>query len=171
MTDNQQPTIDPTDLNLLPTAEMAFRWQGVMVQGRRGNEEWHEVRLLRLFPLTEPEAWLSVQDTEGKEIGILESLHGLAPESLAVVREALGRRYLIPQITRILGSARRFDLVEWTVETDRGAATIVLRHPQENVKHPLPRRLTITDVEGNRYDIPDVDLLDPASRRRLEDHI
>jgi len=136
-----------------------------------GEEGWKEVSLTRLFPLSEPEKWIAVLDKEGKEIGVLPDLKDIAPEELACVREELSRRYLVPQILRILTCRDRFDMAEWTVETDRGQITFLTRNLREQVQQPFPRRFVVMDVEGNRYDIPDLNALDPESRRLLEERL
>jgi hypothetical protein len=163
------PKEGSSELRLLDPAKLAFRREGPRLQLRlEGEEEWREVNTVRLFPLTEPERWVSIIDKEGKEVGVLVELKGLTSEALRLVREELRRRYLVPQISRILACRERFDLVEWTVQTDRGKRTFLTRNLREQVKEPMASRLMFTDVEGNRYDIPDVAALDPDSRRWIE---
>lgn len=153
---------------LTPSAVL-FRQEHTRLQLRlEGEEEWRDVTLARLFPLSDPDGWIAVVDKDDKEIGILETLHGLPPESLACVRAELHRRYMVPEIRRILACKDRFDLLEWEVETDRGPAAILMRHPQESIKQLIPGRYSLTDVEGNRYDIPNLSTLDAESRRLLE---
>jgi hypothetical protein len=50
------------------------------------------------------------------------------------------------------------------VETDRGPA-LFLTHNIHETPQPIPGRYTLTDLESNRYDIPDVEKLDAESRR------
>jgi hypothetical protein len=76
---------------------------------------------------------------------------------------------MVPEIRRIVTVRERFDLVEWIVDTDRGQVTFLTRNLREQVKRPYPTRLVLTDVEGNRYDVADIEALDPESRRILED--
>ncbi len=136
-----------------------------------GETEWREVRLFRLFPLTQSEKFIAITNKDKKEYGVLPDLNGLDSESLACVRTELRRRYLVPEIQRILACRDRYDLAEWTVETDRGRVTFMTRHIRDNVQQPLPRRLALTDVEGNRYDIPDTEALDAESKRLLDERL
>jgi hypothetical protein len=163
------PKEGSSELRLLDPAMVHFRREGPRVQLRlEGETDWREAHLVRLFPLTEPERWISVLDKEGQEVGVLVELKGLASEALHLVREELRRRYLVPQISRILACRDRFELAEWTVQTDRGKRTFLTRNLREQVKEPMASRLMLTDVEGNRFDIPDVAALDPDSRRWIE---
>ncbi len=164
------PSIEEaSDLHFLDASTLHFRREGIRLQWRRdGEEEWQEVTLARLFPLSEPEGWLSMLDKDGKEIGMLRDLHGMSRENVTLLRDELYKHYLVPQIRRILACRDKFDLIEWTVDTDRGEMTFLMRHPQENMQTPLPGRVTLIDVEGNRYDIPDLGLLDALSRQLVE---
>jgi len=133
--------------------------------------QWREVTLVRLFPHSEPEGWIAVVDAKGKELGVITALNGFPDQARALVQEELGRRYLVPRIRRILSSRRRYDVMQWTVETDRGRVTFMTRELREQVQEPLPRRLIVTDVQGNRYEVPDLAALDPISRRLLDEHL
>ncbi len=130
---------------------------------------WREVSLVRLFPLSDPERWVAVITAEGREVGILADVAELPPDARDAVRDDLHRRYMVPEIRRIVSCRDRYDLAEWTVETNRGQVTFLTRHVREQVKRPFPSRLVLLDVEGNRYDVPDVDALDPDSRRILDE--
>ena len=165
---NAEPTANSADLVLLDPVHLQFRHEGNRLQLRAGGEEWQEVSIARLFPLSDPDGWIAVMDKDGKELGALKQLHGLPTASIACLREELHRRYLVPQIVRILACRDRFDLTEWEVETNRGPVKFLLRHPQESIQNLLPQRWSLTDVEGNRYDIADIDLLDAESRVLFE---
>lgn len=162
--------VDPEpEMTFLSPASLEFAYGENRLRLRlSGAEEWREVTLARLFPLSAPEAWIAVVDAEDKEVGILRDLHGVSPTAAAAIREELERRYLIPLIHRIRTCRDRFDLLEWDVETDRGPTTFLMRHAHENIQSRPPHRLVFTDVEGNRYDIDDVTALDVESQRWLE---
>ncbi|HUT33795.1 MAG TPA: DUF1854 domain-containing protein [Planctomycetota bacterium] len=163
------PDETSSELRFLDPASAQFRQQGARLQFREKDaEDWRDVTLVRLFPLTESERWVSLVEMNGKEVGILKDATRLAHDALLLVRDELRRRYLVPRITRILACRPRADLVEWTVETDRGQQKFLTRDLREQIKEHLPTRLSIVDVEGNRYDIPALDALDPESRRRLD---
>ena len=164
-TDAEQRSAEP--VALLP-GNARFRREGTRLQmARDGSDDWREVGAVRLFPLTAPSRWISIVDDEVKEIGLIEDLAAFDRDARCCIEAELERRYLTPQIERVIACRTRFDSAEWVVETNRGPATFLVRDPREKIKEPLPRHLTLTDAEGNRYDIPDVDALDATSRRLI----
>jgi len=166
------PDETSSELRFLEPDAVHFRQRGARLQFReRDADHWRDVTLVRLFPLTEPERWISVVEMNGRETGIIRRLDRLSPDALRLAREELRRRYLVPRITRIVAARSRADVVEWTVETDRGTRKFLTRNLREQVKDHMPTRLGIVDVEGNRYDIPDLAALDPDSRRRLDTYL
>ncbi len=167
-----QPAADAEERSAEPVALLPdnarFRCEGTRLQmARNGSDDWQEVEAVRLFPLTAPSRWISIVDDDLKEIGLIEDLAAFDRGARRCIEDELERRYLIPQIKRVISCRTRFDTAEWVVETNRGPATFLVRDPREKIKEPLPRHLTLTDAEGNRYDIPDVEALDATSRRLI----
>ncbi len=161
------PELPPEGRTLAP-ADVCFRREDARLQMREGEGEWREVSVVRLFPLSEPERWLAVLDDKQADIGLLCDLEGFEPEQRLLLEDELRRRYLTPVITAISAIRHRGDVAEWTVATDRGETSIVVRNVREKVKEPLPGHLTIEDAQGNRYEIPHRAALDAASRRLLD---
>jgi len=172
MTEENAITEAPEDIRWLEPGELLWQFEHGRLQLRETEEgEWRDVSIYRLFPLSEPEGWLSVVDKDNKEVGIIRELRGCSREPLALIREELARRYLVPHILRIITCHDQFDFSIWEVETDRGPSKFHVRRQQENILRPLPHRVTLIDIEGNRYDIVDVNELDEESRRMLEERI
>ncbi|HEX8551281.1 MAG TPA: DUF1854 domain-containing protein [Abditibacteriaceae bacterium] len=126
-----------------------------------------EVDALRTFPLSHPRAYISLRDGKGKELGIIETIDALDSSSRELLDESLRRRYFLPKITAILEASERFGSSQWEVETDRGPRTLSTGVINEAVTEVEPGRYLITDVEGNRFEIPDLMQLDEASRARF----
>jgi hypothetical protein len=157
------------NLRFLDGTEMNLRRQGSRLQIRRDwNEDWTDVSVVRLFPLSEPWRWVSVLDSVGREVGVVRDLAELPRDVRRALRDELNRRYLVPQILKVTAATDKYDLVEWVMETDRGPITFMTRNLREQAQRPLPEHLTMMDVDGNRYDIPDMGDLDPDSLRLLE---
>jgi hypothetical protein len=130
-----------------------------------------KVSVVRAFPLSKPQKYFSVRDNAGEEIGMLAGLEGLDAESRRCVEAELERRYLVATIQRILDVTERFGVVEWEVDTDRGSCKFTTRDMREHVLRPFPGYYLFLDVDGNRYDVPDINKLDARSRAWLLRHL
>ncbi|HHV54819.1 MAG TPA: DUF1854 domain-containing protein [Firmicutes bacterium] len=141
---------------------------GARGAGDRAGEEYSPVAVYRAFPLTRPEQYISVRDSEGKEIGMIENLGDLPAEMRRLVEEELERRYFTPLITRVVSVKEEFGYSYWEVETDRGARRFTVRNSHENVLPVGERSVMLVDVDGNRFAIPDYRRLAPAAYRQIE---
>lgn len=125
----------------------------------------------RILPLTAPDCYISLGVGEETEIGIIEDPSQLDAESLKILREELDKRYFTPVIKRVHRVKERFGVHEWEVETSRGRITFSVQGLHQNVRHFPPARLLVTDVRGNRYDIPDYHRLDSHSFNQIQRHL
>ncbi len=125
----------------------------------------------RLMPLSNPDGYISLAADEDTEIGILVNPSELAPESLKILQEELDKRYFTPIIQKIYRVKEQFGIHEWEVETKRGRITFSVRGLNQNIKQVPPARLFVTDVRGNRYDIPDYRELDAQSYHQIQRHL
>ena len=125
----------------------------------------------RLMPLSNPDSYISLAADEDTEIGILVNPSELAPESLKILQEELDKRYFTPTIQKIYRVKEHFGIHEWEVETERGRVTFSVRGLNQNIKQVPPARLFVTDVQGNRYDIPDYRELDAQSYLQIQRHL
>lgn len=136
------------------------------------NEVCHlRVIIRRLMPLSNPQQYISLAADEDTEIGILVNPSELDPDSLKILNEELDKRYFTPKIEKIFRVKEQFGIHEWEVETERGRVTFSVRGLNQNIKQVPPARLFITDVHGNRYDIPDYRELDSQSYHQIQRHL
>ena len=136
-----------------------------------GEACYLRVVVRRLMPLSNPDGYISLAADEDTEIGILVNPSELAPESLEILQEELDKRYFTPIIQKIYRVKEQFGIHEWEVETERGRITFSVRGLNQNIKQVPPARLFVTDVRGNRYDIPDYRELDPQSYHQIQRHL
>lgn len=129
------------------------------------------VSVVRLFPLSEPQRYLSVRTSDNKEVGVLRDAAELSAQGRQLVKEELERRYLVPAIQRVITVKERFGTLDWQVQTDRGERQFTTRNLRENMTQPSPNRYLLTDVDGNRYDVLNLNALDAASRSHLMRHL
>lgn len=142
---------------------------GMRCRGDGGEEVFPRVVVLRAFPLTAPDSFLSVRLPSGdrRELGIIRHIGDLDEESRSLVGAELALRYYAPRILRVLSVVRR-RMVFITAETDLGRRRITLKSPVGAVRQLEDGRVFLSDAEGNIYVIPDPQRLDKASFRRIE---
>lgn len=129
------------------------------------------VAVRRILPLSDPDHYISLGVGEEMEIGIIEDPSRLDPESREILREELDKRYFTPIIEKIHRVKEQFGIHDWEVETSRGRITFAVQGLHQNVRQVPPARLLITDVRGNRYDIPDYHRLDSHSFNQIQRHL
>jgi len=156
-----------TEFRILKPEALRFFREGGSLGLEVDGKIYENVKVVPLFPLSDDEGWISVIDEDGREIGIVERLRSLEPESQRALREELRKRYVVPRILKVRSCREHFGLVEWEVETDRGPRRFLTRNLRETVQR-MGVRLMFSDVDGNRYDVPDLRALDPKSRALIE---
>lgn len=171
MSARELPTSQPTVV-LDPKAIVirSDRHGGVSVRLPDGTT-LHQVRLVEAFPVMRRRRFVVLYDRHGQEIGILGKVKGLDPESEQVVRTALDRSYFLSRITAIERIEERYGVATWHVTTDRGPRVFEVRSRSESVWWLGASRILIKDPDGNRYEIRDLNKLDPRSRILAELHI
>ncbi len=157
----------------LEASELTFTRSQVGTARLEIRKEVCHLRVIvrRLMPLSKPEQYISLAADEDTEIGILVNPSELAPESLKILNEELDKRYFTPTIQKIYRVKEQFGIHEWEVETERGRVTFLVRGLNQNIKQSPPARLFVTDVRGNRYDIPDYRELDAQSFHQIQRHL
>ena len=119
-------------------------------------------------PLGRPGRYISVVDGRDREICLLDTLDGLERESRRLVEEELDDFYAVATVRRVRALSLRHGPLYWRVDTDRGPREFVVRWHPDNVLHLAAGRLRLTDIDGNRFDLPPTAALDPASRKLVE---
>jgi len=131
------------------------------------EERYAPVRAVRALPLTQPDKFISIQDDEGNEIGLIPELARLDSESRQAVEEELTLYYLKAKVQAIRKVENRHGVLTWVLETNLGPKTVHVRDRQQI--RPLPDGRTIlTDIHEAKYEIPPIDTLDERSRGWLE---
>src|SRR5688500_12958402 len=141
--------------------------QGKLTLRRPGQDDVADVRLRRAFPWSQPEEFVSIRSSEGKELMLIEDLGGLDGPLRQLITEHLAQTILIPRITRIDAIDVRFGYQQWTVQTDRGRAEFRVQE-REDIRFLPDGRYSIKDADGNVYEMPPRDRLDDHRRRALE---
>ncbi|MHC4479946.1 MAG: DUF1854 domain-containing protein [Planctomycetota bacterium] len=163
----KEPYYDSWD----PSALCLFRdGSGRLRLTIEGDRSFLEVKVVRLFPFSDPERYFALLDARGRDkvIGLVREPEELSEESLEAARQALRRHYFLPTITHIHGMTEEFGAVYCEVETDRGARRFVAKGLRDGIEHLSDGELILPDIDGNRYRVADWRELDAKSRKLLE---
>jgi Domain of unknown function (DUF1854) len=131
--------------------------------------QYHDhVILIPLFPITDPNRWISICAANGRELVCIGDPSRLSPASRDLLIGELSVREFMPIIQRILSVSGTAEPTEWRVETDRGATRFVLQSEEHVRRLGQDEKVSIVDANGIRYLISDVRKLDSRSRRIIE---
>ena len=162
-----------TTLHLLdPKKIKAVRDEdGVVWLRRSGQEDQMVDRAVPAFPLTKPDAFVTLFDEQGREIGLIRTIRKLDDRSRRTLEEEIERSYFMPQIKQIRDVKEGLGIETWEVLTSKGERRFEVRSSRRDVRPVGRRRLLIKDVDGNRFDIPDWAKLDSSSQGLIEKYI
>ncbi|MGY0196806.1 cyanophycin metabolism-associated DUF1854 family protein [Leptothrix sp. BB-4] len=122
---------------------------------------------VRAFPLGAPDDGLSLVSPDGHELVWIDRLDAVPEPARTLITEELATREFVPVIERLVGVSTFSTPSTWTVETDRGATTFVLK-AEEDIRRLSNGALLIASAHGIAFRIPDRFGLDRPSRRLLE---
>ncbi|MFP3937094.1 MAG: DUF1854 domain-containing protein [Phycisphaerae bacterium] len=125
-----------------------------------------DASVARCFPWSLPEAYISVRDSKGREIAMLRSLDELDADSRSVVEAELRDKIFNPKIVKIKDLRDEFGVLTIKAETDRGDVSFQVRR-RDDVRVLSGGRALLKDVDGNTYELPDVNGLDKTSRKHF----
>lgn len=137
-------------------------------------ESFERVVILRSFPVTNPDEFLSVREPDskkqgrGKEIGMIRHMSDFDGETQKLFAEELDRRYFTPELKKINSVKDKFGYLYWDVVTTAGNVTFVLNNPFSNIRILEDGRILINDIDGNVFQISDPKKLDSASLKKIE---
>jgi len=134
----------------------------------RREEKESRVFLCRQFPFDFPWEFISVLDDEQAEIGIIRDLSCFEGDEYELLRTELSRRYFAPTIKRIQNVKERYGFSYWRVTTEEGSVSFTLHDTFRSIIRAGEGRLILMDVNGNRFEIPDVEALDRKSYKKIE---
>lgn len=146
------------------------RTEGGFVALQTGGKEYTRVGVYLTFPLTNPEEYISIReaDEKAKEIGIIEKLSDLHPDTGDMLREQIKLRYFMPVITKVLDIKDEYGYAYWHVTTNFGVCRFTTQMSGDAVISLSDSRLLVTDIDGNRYEIPDFYSLSIMERKKLD---
>ncbi len=131
------------------------------------GDEHHGVVPVRAFPISSPDESISLVTSDGHELAWIDRLADMPDDIRPLIEEELAARDFVPEIRRIRTVSSFATPSTWTVDTDRGETTFVLRG-EDDIRRMSQAMLLVADSNGVQYLIRDQKELDRASRRLLD---
>jgi catechol 2,3-dioxygenase-like lactoylglutathione lyase family enzyme len=135
-----------------------------------GRDPVVSARLAQCFPWTHPKDYLSILDSEGKEVRLIRSLDELDEAGQRLVEEEIADKVFRPRLRKVLSFKREFGIVTIHAETDRGPVTFFIRS-RDDIRVLSRTRALFRDPDGNTFELADINELDPVSRKYLDDYL
>lgn len=137
---------------------------------KTGDEVYPRVQVVRMFPFTDPDHFISIRtaDENSKEIGIIKDMKDVSKETAELLENQMNLRYFTPVITKIINIKDEYGYAYFDVVTDRGACRFTINMGGSAVVHLSETRILISDVDENRFEIPDINTLTPTERKKLD---
>lgn len=128
----------------------------------------HEaVTPVRAFPIAAPSEGIAIVTADGYELVWIDQLGDLPEAARTLVQEELASREFMPEISRLSHVSSFATPSAWSVETDRGPTTFVLKG-EEDIRRLSASTLLIADSHGVHFLIRDLHRLDASSRKLLD---
>ena len=138
-----------------------------MKPSANANGETHEgVVPVRAFPIQTPEDNISMVCSDGREVAWIDRLQELAKPVRELILDDLAGREFVPVISDIVGVSSFSTPCTWTVKTDRGDTSFVLR-VEEDIRR-IGEDLLVTDNHGINYLIRTPTKLAKPARKILD---
>jgi len=134
----------------------------------RGDRSYPKVKIVLAAPLSYTDRFISILDGKDEEICMIENLADLDAPTRTLIEEELDKRYLTSIVKTVISIRSEYGTSYWDVDTDRGKRDFVVQNVSENALWPADRRLLLIDVDGNRFEVPNVDELDERSQRMID---
>lgn len=160
-----------TALRYLTKENAVFaRTEGGFISLEFDGKKWERVQVIRLFPFTEPDQFISIRTVEerSKEIGVIEDMKKVSKETRKMLEEQLKLHYFTPVIKKVLDIKDEYGYAYFHVMTDRGECRFTINMGGNAVVRLTDTRLLITDLDENRFEIPDVLQLSQKEQRKLD---
>lgn len=129
--------------------------------------ETHEgVVPVRAFPIQTPEDNISMVSNDGREVAWIDSLQDLPQPLRELILKDLSGREFVPEILSIVSVSSFSTPCTWTVITNRGDSSFVLR-AEEDIRR-VGEDLLVTDNHGINFLIRQPAKLDKHGRKILD---
>jgi hypothetical protein len=122
---------------------------------------------VRAFPISAPDASLSLIGEDGHELAWIDRLDSLNAGTRSHIEAELAQREFMPEILAIEQVSSFATPSRWQVRTDRGDTELLLK-TEDHIRRLDQQMLLITDGHGVSFLIKDISRMDHHSRRMLD---
>ena len=122
---------------------------------------------VRAFPIAAPAEGISLVAPDGHELAWIPHIDELPDATRTLVEEELASREFMPEIRRLREVSSFATPSTWTVDTDRGPTSFVLKG-EEDIRRLGSGTLLIADSHGIQFLIRDLFDLDRHTRKLLD---
>ena len=146
------------------------RTGGGFVRMTFAGKDYSRIAVHRCFPHSDPTAYISIREPEGdsKEIGLIENLADLPAGTREMLEEQMALRYFAPKIQKIHAIKEEYGYSYWDVTTDKGRCRFTVRMGGGSVYTIGSNRYLVNDLDGNRFEIPDLYALSAKEIKKLD---
>ena len=146
------------------------RTDGGCVSVGIGEVFYPRVQVVRMIPFSDTQKYISIRtpDEHSKEIGIIEDMKNVTKETAQMLTEQLNLRYFTPIIKKIVNIKEEYGYAYFEVVTDRGACRFTINMGGHAVVHLSETRILISDIDENRFEIPDIMQLSTKELKKLD---
>ncbi len=157
--------------NLLTSENAEFKaTPGGFITLTLNGEEQGMVNVIRTFPFTAANEFLSVRtaDDKQRELGMIEELYVFDPKTVELISAQLEMRYFMPKVLRINSVKEEYGHTYWHVLTDKGECRFTSPSGSAGAVVKKGDRVIIRDSDQNRYEIEDVNKLTVKEMKKLD---
>lgn len=162
---------DLLELRYLTKENAKFeRTPGGFVKLTYKDKTYERVGVYRTFPVTMPDEYISIReaDEKAREIGVVEKLSALDADQAKMLTEQLNLRYFTPEITKIFDIRTEYGYGYFHVMTTYGECRFTIHTGGSSVVSLTDTRIVINDLDGNRFEVPDITKLTTTERKKLD---
>ena len=163
--ERQKRELDPEMIRLRRSAR-----GHLVLQPDADTDPIEPVRVVRCFPWSLRDRFVSIRDKDGNEVVLLKDLETIEGQTHRLVEEELASQDFIPHIEAVESVDDRMQAMTWQVRTDRGPIELQIKST-DDVRQLDDQRIAIKDHAGGMFEIVDLGALDPRSQRLVEEHM
>jgi len=158
-------------MEFTPVGELEFYHNAQGFLALKLNEtDYPRVQVRRALPFGDPTRFVCVTDMEDKELALIEDTAQLEDAQRELVSRELELRYYYPRVTQIKSIKEKLGTYYFALCIGEHEKNAAVKDIGKNLRQ-LGDRIILTDVDGNRFLIDDLGVVNRKSMRMLEAYL